>query len=64
MCSIQEELLIKAKIDEYVTKNEAFTSVDIANAIKTDGTWIRNRDVAAWLRKNFSAADAGIGCHG
>jgi antitoxin component of MazEF toxin-antitoxin module/pterin-4a-carbinolamine dehydratase len=28
-----------------------FTSVDISNAIKEDGTWIMNRDVATFLRR-------------
>jgi hypothetical protein len=29
-----------------------FTSVDIANSIKSDGTWVRNSEVASWLRSN------------
>jgi len=44
---------IQAKVEEFVNDEEAFTSVDIANAIKRDGTWIRNRVVAAWLRDKF-----------
>jgi len=50
-------VLIKAKADEFVSRQEAFTSVDIANAIKRDGTWIRNSDIAEWLRNNFFATD-------
>lgn len=32
-----------------------FTSVDLANKVKKDGSWIRNREVAAWLRQNINA---------
>lgn len=42
--------LIENKVNEFVDDEKGFTSVDICNAIKTDGTWIRNRDVASWLR--------------
>lgn len=45
------DTLIEAKVDEFVADEKGFTSVDICNAIKTDGTWVRNRDVAAWLRR-------------
>ena len=41
---------ISDKVYEAVGKGEMFTSVDIANAIKTDGTWVRNSEVAHWLR--------------
>lgn len=45
------DTLIETKVDEFVAADTGFTSVDICNAIKTDGTWVRNRDVAAWLRR-------------
>ena len=41
---------IENKVAEFVAREEGFTSVNIANAIKRDGTWIANREVAAWLR--------------
>lgn len=55
MCSTsdRESQTIQTKVEDFVQQNEAFTSVDIANAIKTDGTWIRNRVVARWLRHEF-----------
>lgn len=53
----KEETVIQAKVEEFTNREEAFTSVDIANAIKEDGTWIRNRIVAAWLRNNFDVED-------
>lgn len=45
--------LIQTKVEEYVSKEEMFTSVDISNAIKEDGEWISNRDVRDWLKSNF-----------
>lgn len=46
---------IREKVDEYVSKHALFTSVDIANAIKKDGVWIRNRYVRDWLRSNIES---------
>ncbi len=45
------DTIIQTKVDEFTAEELAFTSVDVCNSIKTDGTWIRNRDVAAWLRR-------------
>jgi hypothetical protein len=42
--------IIQDKVTEFVNDTKVFTSLDIANAIKTDGTWIRNREVASCLR--------------
>lgn len=47
---------IKNKVQEFILRNEMFTSVDISNAIKSEGIWIKNREVAEWLRTNFSDA--------
>ena len=41
---------IEAKVAEFVANKVGFTSVNVANAIKVDGEWIPNREVAAWLR--------------
>jgi len=46
--------VIKAKVADMMQKQVMFTSVNICNAIKTDGTWFSNRDVAKWLRQNFA----------
>ncbi len=48
MCQHNDK--IQATVDEFVGRNEGFTSVDIANTIKRAGTWVANRDVARWLR--------------
>ena len=48
---MNNEGIIEAKVDEFTARGQGFTSVDICNSIKVDGTWIRNRDVAAWLRR-------------
>lgn len=42
--------VIEDKVTAFVGDTKGFTSVDIANAIKTEGTWVRNREVASWLR--------------
>jgi len=52
MCTAQEEQLIRNELDQWITANKMFTSVDIANAIKEKGEWIRNREVAGDLRNN------------
>jgi hypothetical protein len=44
--------VIETKVLEFASKNLMFTSVDIANSIKKDGTWVKNREVAHWLRTN------------
>jgi hypothetical protein len=47
--------IITEKVKQFVANKEMFTSVDISNSIKQDGTWIMNREVAAFLRQyNFS----------
>ena len=51
---------IQAKVDEFVADSKGFTSVDIANAIKTDGTWVGNRDVAKFLRNWTPPLNYGI----
>lgn len=48
-----KEELIQEKVTDFMTKNKMFTSVDVCNSIKDDGTWIHNREVASWLRDNF-----------
>jgi hypothetical protein len=52
--------LIETKVNEFVTDDKGFTSVDICNAIKTDGTWIPNREVAKWLRSWSAPVGYGI----
>jgi hypothetical protein len=52
MCTADEERVIKMKVEEFLQQGKMFTSVDIANEIKLSGTWIRNRDVAGYLRGN------------
>lgn len=46
--------VIKAKVTELMQNSMMFTSVNVGNAVKSDGTWISNREVAKWLRQNFS----------
>jgi hypothetical protein len=52
--------IIEAKVDEFVADSKGFTSVDIANAIKTDGTWVGNREVAKFLRRWTPPSNYGI----
>jgi hypothetical protein len=44
--------IIETKFNEFIAKNAMFTSVDVANSIKQHGSWIRNSEVASWLRSN------------
>ena len=53
--------VIKQKVKDFYTKQSLFTSINIANSIKKDGLWIRNRDVASWLRTNFEDVNAEMG---
>jgi hypothetical protein len=48
-----KEDLIQEKVKDFMQQNKMFTSVDICNSIKIDGTWIHNKEVAIWLRSNF-----------
>lgn len=52
--------IIETTVDQFVNDKKGFTSVDIGNAIKIAGTWVPNREVAAWLRKWDAPADYGV----
>lgn len=43
---------IRETVLEYVKGEKLFTSVDISNAIKQAGFFVRNREVTAWLHAN------------
>ena len=45
--------VIQAKVEEFVNTMKLFTSVDISNAIKKDGTWVSNHEVASFLKKEM-----------
>ena len=49
--------LIELKVKSFIEKDQMFTSVDISNAIKSDGLFVRNVTVAEWLRNNSSDDD-------
>lgn len=49
--------VIETKIRDFIKKDRSFTSVDIANAIKEDGIWIRNIEVRDWLKSNIQDSD-------
>jgi hypothetical protein len=53
--TMSNEQTIREMVQEYVTAEKIFTSVDIGNAIKTKTLTmdIRNRDVRDWLRTNI-----------
>jgi hypothetical protein len=54
---MNNETLILNKAVELIKDQKMFTSVDLANAIKKDGNWIRNIEVASWLRENYRKLD-------
>jgi hypothetical protein len=49
-----ENDIIEKKVSEFVNNKKMFTSVNITNAIKMDGTWISNSEVAQWLRNSYN----------
>lgn len=53
MLNITEETAIQKVLDDLTSRNEVFTSVHVANEVKKAGTWIRNRDVASYIRMYF-----------
>lgn len=53
MLNINDETAVQKALEELTDNNEVFTSVHVANHVKRNGTWIRNRDVAAYLRRYF-----------
>jgi hypothetical protein len=54
MKGVVMDTIIEKKVQDFMNTQSMFTSVNVANAIKTDGAWVRNREVAEWLRNNFS----------
>lgn len=58
---MKESEVIKAKVESFINDQKMFTSINIANAIKKDGIWIRNTVVAEWLRDNFQEVNEDLG---
>jgi hypothetical protein len=50
---MQYEATVLEKVTEAIIANKMFTSVDIANAVKREGLWVRNHEVRNWLQDNF-----------
>ena len=57
----KENEVIEQKVRDLVSQQTMFTSVDVTNAIKTDGIWINNAIVSSWLRSNFDAVNQSMG---
>jgi len=55
MCNLTQtdETVVQTKVMDFISNKKMFTSVHVANAIKTDGHWVKNSDVAEWLRGNM-----------
>lgn len=49
------------KVKEYVKQEQMFTSVDITNAVKNEGIWVRNTEVRDWLHDHFQDKDLFLG---
>lgn len=54
MTHMQYLTSVLEKVTEFIKEDKMFTSVDIANAVKADGLWVRNREVREWLQENFT----------
>lgn len=50
------DTLIQAKAESFIRDEILFTSVDVSNALKKDGNFVRNRDVTAWLHAHSDDA--------
>ena len=50
MCTVDEQIIIGKETRVWMKAGKMFTSVDIGNALKEKGEFIRNRDVASYLR--------------
>jgi len=48
---IPVERIVRATTKIKIRNHESFTSVDIANEVKSHGIWVRNRDVAERLNQ-------------
>lgn len=58
MCDQSTLDLVGKKVKEFISKEVPFTSVDVANEIKEEGTWVKNREVARFLRNyDFSSTN-------
>lgn len=57
MTDAQRDSLIRETVQKFINEEEMFTSVDIANAIKKEGIWVRNTEVRDWLRTNYDFDD-------
>jgi len=56
-----KEEIIKEKTTEFINSQRLFTSVNLTNAIKKDGIWIKNSEVAYWLRHSFDELNEDLG---
>ena len=46
--------VIQNKVEEFIQRQDSFSSVDVQIAIAKDGSnWFRNHDISRWLRKNM-----------
>jgi len=50
---MQYSASVLEKVAEFIKEDKMFTSVDIANAVKAEGLWVRNSEVRDWLQENF-----------
>ena len=58
MIELNTKIKLEALVVKMMSEGKSFTSLDIANIVKDDGIWVRNTEVAIWLRKNAIT----IGC--
>ena len=52
MCTPQQADMIRKEAGLWMQRGKSFTSVDVGNSLKQRGDWIKNREVAAFLRDN------------
>lgn len=62
MTNKEKTVILHSVLTTFVVKEMSFTSNEIANHAKRLGIWIRNRDVAAYLRENIHKVGDTYGC--
>ena len=55
------ESTVLEKATKFIKDGKMFTSVDLANAVKLEGLWVRNREVKDWLHEHFDDQDLFVG---
>jgi hypothetical protein len=51
---MQYEATVCEKVQGFIKEQKMFTTVDVSNAIKSEGLWVRVQEVREWITENFN----------